>query len=174
MLGELLYIISNYEKGRVKATGIWGPRYKKSLQESLEMMSKIIELLAEDEDVSHEEMRPIMEFCRRKINIIFPANTLDSINKDLMISLTASKNRKLKASKSEVIFYMRKIVKKCFDLLDSKERGYKCQISYLLMAFHNLPKVYLDVTAETLCNIGVHSISEEDAIEYANSYMKKV
>ena len=90
VLGELLYIISNYEKGRVKATGIWGPRYKKSLQESLEMMSKIIELLAEDEDVSHEEMRPIMEFCRRKINIIFPANTLDSINKDLMISLTAS------------------------------------------------------------------------------------
>ena len=172
-LGELLYIISNYEKGRIKTTGIWGIKYKKSLLESLEIMSKIIELLAGDKDVSHEEMMPIMQFCRKNINIIFSTKTLDITNENSMICLAASKDQCKMSSKSEVIFCMREITNRCFDLIANKEKGYKLQIFYLLMAFHNLPKVYLDVKAETLCNIGVCPISEEEAIKYAKSYIHK-
>jgi len=173
VLGELLYIISNYEKGRLKTTGIWSRRYINSLRESLEMMGRITELLAEDTDVSQEEIMPIMEFYRQNLNIIFPASESAWIGEDGLKELEVKKDQSQTAGREEVICHMRKILSECFDLLERKGRRYKYRLFYLLMAFHNLPKVYLDATAETLCNIGISAISEEDAIKHANSYMKK-
>lgn len=172
VLGEVLYIISNYEKGRIKTVGIWSCRYKKSLRESLEMMSRITELLADDINVSAKELLPIMEFYRRKLNIIFPVCGSFCIEKDGIKELKVQNNQNV--SRKEVTDFMRKILRECFDLLEHKGRRYKYRISYLLRAFHNLPKVYLDATTETLCNIGIPAISEEDAIHYANSYMNKI
>ena len=58
-------------------------------------------------------------------------------------------------------------------LLDDKEKQYKVKISSLIKAFHNLPKVYLNPTAQTLFNIGIKPISEDEAIDYAESYISK-
>lgn len=67
-----------------------------------------------------------------------------------------------------IVQHMGNILTKCNMLLVNKEKQYKTKISSLIRTFHNLPKVCLDPTTQTLFNIGIQPISEEEAIDYAN------
>ena len=69
--------------------------------------------------------------------------------------------------------YMESILTQCNILLANKEKQYKTKISSLIRSFHNLPKVYLEPTTQTLCNIGIQAISEDEAIDYAEQYVSK-
>ena len=174
VLGELLYIISNYEKGRIKTTGIWSKKYKNSLKKSLEIMQLLIYFLKTNKNITVEEMQPIFDYYKQNTYKIFPQSTIDFddyISNDAKIFLNTvytDKNASLR-----VVEYMESMIKKCDMLLDDKEKQYKVKISSLIKAFHNLPKVYLNPTAQTLFNIGIKPISEDEAIDYAESYISK-
>ena len=70
-IAELLYVVSNFEKGRVKSSGIWNRKYIKSLKESLEIMSLLTNLLSENKEISKDEMRLLKEFIQKNKGIIF-------------------------------------------------------------------------------------------------------
>lgn len=42
------------------------------------------------------------------------------------------------------------------------------------MALHNLPKVHLNPDTETIFNIGVKPINNDDVLEYAESYLRHI
>ena len=174
VLGELLYIISNYEKGRIKTTGIWSKQYKNSLKKSIEIMQLLIYFLKTNENITVEEMQPIFDYYKQNIHKIFPQSAIaleDYISNDTNIFLnTVYKEENVSL---RVVEYMESILKRCDTLLVDKEENYKVEISLLIKAFHNLPKVYLNPTAQTLCNIGIHPISENEAIDYVQSYISK-
>jgi len=69
---------------------------------------------------------------------------------------------------------MEDIIEQCEVLLSRKKRGYKLKLSYLLKAFHNLPKVFIDPTEKTLFNIGVQPVNCDDALSYAKLYIEKI
>ena len=48
---ELLYIVSNFEKGRVKSSCFWNRKYVKSLESSLEIMGLLIDIISENNEV---------------------------------------------------------------------------------------------------------------------------
>jgi hypothetical protein len=66
------------------------------------------------------------------------------------------------------------IIDEIIELLDSRDKKYKTKISYLLNSLHNLPKVYLNPEAKTLFNIGIQPINSDDAMEYAEFYLKLI
>jgi hypothetical protein len=73
VLGELIYVIANYEKGRVKPKGVWTKRYKKSLQQSMDILKRVTNLLIIQKKIVylHEDI-----ICLIKANIgtIFPSD----------------------------------------------------------------------------------------------------
>lgn len=175
VLGELLYIISNYEKGRIKTTGIWRKQYKNSLKKSLEIMQLLVYFLKTNKNITIEEMQPIFDYYKQNTYKIFPQSTIvfdDYISNETNIFLNTV--YKEKNASLRVVEYMESILKKCDTLLVDKDRQYKMKVSSLIKAFHNLPKVYLDPTVKTLCNIGIQPISEDEAIDYAESYISKI
>lgn len=44
VLGELLYIVSSFEKGRIRSSGFWKKEYVNSLKESLKIMELLLSL----------------------------------------------------------------------------------------------------------------------------------
>lgn len=174
VLGELLYIIANYEKGRIRTTSIWSKQYKDSLKKSIEIMLLIVSFLESNQNITIGDMQPIFEYINKNTLVIFPHNTIvieeytsNSYDK-VFLSICNQEKSFIK-----IIQYMDRILTKCNILLVNKEKQYKTKIASLLRTFHNLPKVYLDSTAQTLCNIGIKPISEDEAIDYAESYISK-
>jgi hypothetical protein len=106
--------------------------------------------------------------------VIFPQNTIvieeytSNCYDKVFLSICNQEKSFIKITQ-----YMDRILTKCNILLVNKEKQYKTKIASLLRTFHNLPKVYLDSTAQTLCNIGIKPISEDEAIDYAESYISK-
>ena len=66
---------------------------------------------------------------------------------------------------------MNDIILEIKKLLCTKQKNYKTKISYLLRAFHNLPKVFIDPNNANIFNFGIQPIAQHEAIEYAFSYL---
>lgn len=166
VLAELLYVISNFEKGRVKSSGIWKRKYVKSLKNSVEIMSLLTNLISENREISQDEISFLQCFIRENNDVIF----LDEEN---LISLFCEKNN-LDFSPNEfedITRLMNDIIFEIKNLLLTKEKCYKTKISYLLRAFHNLPKVFLDLSDEKVFEHEIQPIAKQEAIEYALSYL---
>ena len=175
VLGELLYVISNYEKGRIKTRAVWNKSYKNSLRKSIEIMQKATSFMKDNRDITVEEMQPILEFYKKNSLVIFPDSTeiiyeqVTNINDVVFCEQDGKEKLNL-----EIIEYMETILERCNKALISREKHYKYKISCLLKAFHNLPKVFLNPATQTLGNIGIQPISEKEAIDYAKSYIDKM
>lgn len=173
VLGEILYIISSYEKGRVKSTGIWSSKYYRTLKESLKMMNYILVLMKNSNDITMQELIPIIKFYEKNVHVIFPLCNLNLVRyverteKPILV-----KEELHSEKKREIILFMEKIVEKCSLLLVSKEKNYKQKIACLLRALHNLPKVFLDTNEETFFSIGIPPIEDDEALQYALSYIQ--
>lgn len=173
VLGELLYIISNYEKSRIPVSKFWKKIYIKSLRESIEIMELLLLLIEKEGDISVKEMVPFFDYYKRSK---CPQFRLIGVDLKELMQDTSRILLVGNATHSEIniviINFMKKIIIECNFLIKNKERGYKLKIYYLLAAFHNLPRAFIDTTKETLFNNGTRPISSEEAIEYSLSYIK--
>ena len=167
VLGELIYIISNYEKGRIRARGFWSGNYVASLNESVYCMCAIIKLMQTPTNIQESELLYIKSFCKKKEGIIFPKGDitlLDNIANEV-------KTDSISAEYMDVILKMNSIVKECIVLLRERKRGYKERLSCLIKAFHNFPRVFIDNSKQTVYSINAKSIQVQDALLYASSYV---
>ena len=167
ILGELLYIISNYEKGRVKTSIFWSRKYIVSLNESLYCMSIILQLMKNPIKIQQSMLQPIKEFCEKNEFIIFPKGDLTRLD-DIVNELEVDN---IGDDDFEIIYYMCRMVDECIIVLGEKNKGYKKRVSCLLKAFHNLPKVFLNRSKETVYSVTAKSILAQDALLYASSYI---
>ena len=163
---ELLYVVSNFEKGRVKSSGVWRRKYVNSLKKSLEIMALLTNLISENKEISQDEMRSLQEFIHENKGVIFSgAGNIDALLDD--------KNDVgfLSNDFEDVIKLMNDILLEIKNLLSIKSKNYKSKIAYLLRAFHNLPKVFLDPNDTTVFNLNIQPIARQEAIQYAGSYL---
>ncbi len=165
-LGELLYIISNFEKGRIKPFGIWNQKYKKSFNKSLEIICLLVKLISTDTIISKDEFKCLQDFICQNVGIIFVQET----DYENLFDEMRTFNYKL-TGYDEIMKLMRDIVYEIQKLLISKPNKYKIKILYLLGAFHNLPKVFLNPKEKTIYNLKIPSIDLQESIQYANSYL---
>ena len=173
-IGELLYIISNYEKGRIKTSGIWSTHYTTSLMDSFQIIIALISMLESNRSISVEEMSPFWDYYQKNTNIFPTSETLNIDGVYRNTSRTTLMDESYYSNNSMAVLQMMKqIALKCNLLISNKSKDYKVHLSLLLRAFHNLPKVFLDPSKPTLFNIGVQSISEEEALQYALFYLQK-
>ena len=68
---ELLYVVSNFEKGRVKSSGAWRRKYVNSLKKSLEIMALLTNLISENKEISQDQMHSLQEFIHENKGVIF-------------------------------------------------------------------------------------------------------
>ena len=165
-LAEMLYVVSNFEKSRVKSSGFWNRKYVKSLEESLEVMTLLTNMIANSEDISKDKISFLQNFIYKNTGIIF-SNVLDNNilfeeENDFIFLLNNSQN---------VIKLMDGIIFEIKSLLCAKSKKYKLKISYLLRAFHNLPKVFILRQSDKLFSFDIQPIDCQEAIQYANSYL---
>lgn len=172
VLGELLYLISRYEKARVPTGLFWKKEYIDSLKKSLDIMIVLVNLLGRKQDVMSNEIKPIIEFFQEYSTIIVKANTnFTTLFSDNSINLKNYCDNYI--DYRPIYCLMNQIVNECKHLLGERKRKYKRKIYYLLMAFHNLPRAYLNSKAKTIYNIQEKPISVEDAMQYSISYLKQ-
>ena len=167
VFGELLYIISNYEKGRINTRGFWKKKYIDSLNESLNCMSTIVQLMKSPSNIEQPMLLSIIHFCDRNICIIFPKANLKQLDYITMEFRSNFPHDEY----ADIINLMDRMITECIALLKRKNHGYKNRLSCLLKAFHNLPKVFLDSSKQTLFNINTNSICLKDANAYSSSYI---
>ncbi len=172
ILGELLYIVSNFEKGRFKTNKIWNIRYKTSLRESLFFMLKIVQIIKKDIHLSDTTIGDISHFYKKNINIIFCKNSFDideltSVLKNLYIP-------PLEDEKICVIVLMEKILNECITLHSKSFLNYKRkqELSLLLKSLHNLPRVFFNTSKQILCDSYVSALQPSEAISFALTYLK--
>lgn len=171
VIGELLYVISNYEKGRITTSKIWTRKYMESLEHSLEVMRILLLLLETDCSLTSEEMYPVFHYLRENCHKFWSGDgqTIDIINCPSNITFWATND--VNQDYRVVIDMMKKINTQCVFLVRQNGRNRKKQLYFLLHALHNLPKVFLNPQEQTLFNLGIHPISTENAIQYAKSYI---
>ena len=163
---ELLYVVSNFEKGRVKSSGIWRRKYVKSLKNSLEIMALLTNLISANKEISQDEFHFLQKFIHENTGVIFPGE--GNIN-----VLFGGKNDfgSLPNAFEDTIKLMNGIISEIKNLLCARNENYKIKISYLLRAFHNLPKVFIDPNEGKVFNLDIQSIPHQEAIQYAFSYL---
>ena len=162
---EVLYIISTFEKGRVKSSNIWGRKYVESLKKSLEIMSLLVDLISKNAENSQEKMRCLQEFIHENNNIFPGEGNIEAFftePKDFVFSYN---------NVGVVTTLMNDIILETQNLLCTKERKYKIKISDLLRGFHNLPRVFFDPSVTTVFNLGIQPLTQQEAIQYAFSYL---
>lgn len=167
VLGEILYIVSTYEKGRIKTCGFWTKKYLISLSDSLYCMSIIIHCMKNPMDIQQSELLSIKNFCKKNECVIFPQTNLtrlDNIFNELQVGNLSDED-------AFVIHKMNLIVDECIMLLRRKTGGNKKRLSCLIKALHNLPRVFLDCTKQTVYNINAKRIQAEDALLYSSGYI---
>ena len=169
VFGELLYIISNYEKGRIKSRGFWSRKYIASLNESLYYISIILQLMITPPPFQQATLLSIKKFCEQNELTIFPRGDLTLLD-DIE---NATRTDDLRDEYVDIVCKMRNIVDECIVLLREKRKGYKGQIAFLIKSFHNLPRVFLDPSKRTIYNINAKPIHVHDAILYASSYIRQ-
>ena len=138
-LGELLYIVSNYEKGRIKSFGLWHKKYVESLQNSLDIMIILTDLIDRGKNISEDEMLQLQKFIWKNRGTIFPnkINFSPLFMDDNDVSLSSNNYKEVLKLISDIIFEIQ-------TLLEVRTKKYKIKISYLLKALHNLPRVFLN------------------------------
>ena len=171
---ELLYIISNYEKGRCDTNKTWKKKYAKSLKESIKIMKYILDIMYNKQYVTKKDFLPIFDFCKENNGVIFGNNNFNEkifIDETVIFSLDFNlRNRE----SYEIINLMHNIIDECIFLLESKERKHKIRISYLLKAFHNLPRAFIKSTNQTFFNLNILSLSHNEALTCAKFYINQM
>lgn len=161
-LAELLYIGAVAEKGRCYGVR-WTRKYKKILRLHIHEMRNICSLFSDMSDID----KVIGEFktvCENEVEIgkFYPINRKDNYQWS-----------DIQGEHTEILQLMEKIIDDAESELD-KLIVNKYKVYLLLNGFHNLPRVFCDENEETLCNMKFKPVTDDEAKEYADSYLKKL
>ena len=165
-IGGLLYILTIYEKGKIRLDRIWRKGYIYSLIQSFEQMEKLINLLERTDDCICD-LQPIVQYIQHYVGIELEAQMSDIKNCNLSSKLpyTTGDLQKINA-------LMRYIIEKCKLLLQRKEQNYKKRIFFLLEALHNLPRIYQETTI-VIGGIMIQPATIDDVIQWSSFYLVK-
>ena len=169
-LGEILYIISNYYKGKIDSSKlIWGKEYRSSLGEALDIMNLIVCNIGADSQMKKNEIDSLYNFIIKNIGTVFikPKVNLEDIP---CILLDGTENEILTKKQLQIQNIMSDILHECKELLFYKKRNYKKKIKYLLMALHNLPMVYVKPQKNRIFGVNIFEVRDDEALSYAESY----
>lgn len=169
-LGEALYRLSVYEKGRCNPNKIcWTKRYITQLIDSINFMEEMIQSLS-DESVSLGDDEIVKKCMDYREAFSFNKRLLAQW-KESNYALSSSCNLK---SYKPVNRLMRKITEQLRQAVKSLDKKNKMNIWYLLQALHNLPKVYLNFCQESVFDCPSSPITIDIALECAQNYLKMV
>jgi len=165
-LGAILYRIARYEKSKFRSFGYWKRKDKIKLLKSLEMMKKIICLLNQEGEVAEADLVEIIYFISLNIKMFSDIKE---------IYLTNEWNIKLidnaVTDDDGIKELMLNIIYKIKYNIQNRPQKYKEQIWCLLHGLHNLPRVYMSNTEETLFPPLPIGITSKEAIEYSEWYI---
>lgn len=167
--GELLYLGFVYEKGRCVSRGLWRFGYRRKLYKHISMLKKIITCML-NANITQDDTLMIEQFAKfitkeREMGKYYPLTKQVQecflISKySLISSVDDSKNYK------QVNNLMLSLVNEVLKQLENVAVN-KRKVAMLLRALHNLPRVYLERNAITLCNINQPGIECSDALNYS-------
>lgn len=162
----IAYMISNYEKGRIKSTSFWSKKYIASLDESIKILILLVDLISNNKDVSNDNISKLQNYIDNNYATVFN-------NKLILVDyIKPNDNTFVVDDYTQIIDLMYTILYKIKTLLYCRPNKYKFVISYLLKSFHNLPRVFFPQDTRVFLGIHISSISPSDALLYANSYFK--
>lgn len=162
-IGELLYIGFVAEKGRCSKR-IWGYRYRKTLEMHLSILLELTDVLLDKSDVN---------VIINKFDKICKSNS--EIGKFYNYSLDIGNI--LWEDKNTDFCKIDQLMKNILNELNDELKGFrvnKRRVYALLRSIHNLPRVYLSESDDTLCNLKLPSISENDALMYSYQNMEEM
>ena len=171
-LGEILYIISNYYKGKIDSSKlIWGKKYRNSLRDALDIMNLIVCNIGADIQMKKNEIDELYNFIIKNIGTIFikPKVNLEDIP---CILLDGTENEILTKKQLQIQNIMSDILYECKELLFNRNRNYKKKIKSLLMVLHNLPMVYVNSQKNRIFDVNLFEVSDDEALSYAESYLE--
>ena len=166
IINEILYIISTYEKGKIRCEKPWKRKDRKLFLESLHIMELIVDFLSspKKQESTAKELF-ILDFIDKKTNTIFPeSETLNNLKSNLHMLNFSRKD--IVSEQDKVIELMQIIIKRCKN--EKKTKTVFC----LLMAFHNLPRVFFKSNPTPLFKCCVPSLASEEALKLAQIWLK--
>lgn len=169
-LGEVLYRLSVYEKGRCAPNKIWWTKkYVTQLVNSMDFMGEIIRSLSNENITLHDY--EIVKKCVECKEIFCFNEALLTQWQENNYALSSMHNL---SSYKEVNKLMCNIIEKLKQNIRSLNKKNKQKIWYLLQALHNLPKAYLNPLEESMFNYPISPITVDTAIECAQNYLKMI
>lgn len=169
-LGEALYRLSVYEKGRCTPNKIWWTKkYVTQLVDSINFMDEMVKSVS-DENITAHDYEIVRKILESKKIFCFDETLLNQW-KENNYALSSIHNL---SSYKEVNQLMINIIEQLKQTIKSLNKKNKQNIWYLLQALHNLPKVYLSSRQESMFNYPVSSITFDVALECAKNYLKMI
>ena len=108
--------------------------------------------------------------CDNILTVAYPFNKVinDTNMENFIITDCNNENKHIK-----IIIFINKLLEDVLFELDRGLKKDKEKIGRLLFSLHNLPRVYLDKEAYTLCSLGQEGITVDNALEYSKMSMSK-
>ena len=156
LIGELLYIIIIYYKHNFNYKH-WFRRRRNKFILDMCICSNLIDGLSRD--IQIDDINDAI-LC---INSHRDDKKLCTIDNNI-ISISSNEHQKI----SNI---MKAIIIDIISLSKNKFNKNKHEILNLIKAFHNLPRVYVSKNRDTFFNINILIASEDDVIQYAESYL---
>lgn len=151
-----LYILSNYEKGKLRTSRPISIREKRRLKTSVEIMSMILSEL-ECKDCQTEQ---INIFIDRHRGVIFP---IDCNHCETLLYTNYSDKQKEILKLMDSLLYSMGLILSEFWIGKKKMQ----ELFYLLHAFHNLPKAFFNRSSKLF-------MSCDDVLKYANEWLSQI
>jgi hypothetical protein len=174
VFGELLYVGLVFEKGRYRSNGIWKYAYSKSFKKNISLLREIAQCMQKEFKKEEDNIfiRKIYNEikCDNILTVAYPFNKVinDTNMENFIITDCNNENKHIK-----IIIFINKLLEDVLFELDRGLKKDKEKIGRLLFSLHNLPRVYLDKEAYTLCSLGQEGITVDNALEYSKMSMSK-
>lgn len=167
-LGEVLYRLTVYEKGRVYSKKWWSRKHVTSLMNSITLMNEVIQSLSE-ENITNHDYKLVEKIVENRELFLFDEKLLNRW-RDNHYALSSIDNLSIFQDVNQL---MNNIVVELKDTIKIQNKENKLKIWYLLQGFHNLPKVYFNPEKESILGNHHPPILCDVALECAQRYLRK-
>lgn len=170
LIGEALYRLSVYEKGRCTPSSMWWTKKQVTqLVDSISFMGEMVQALSDANITPHDY--EIISKCVQQKEMFYPNTALWNLWQKNALYLSSipdlSEYKKVNQLMSDIIEQLKKATQ-------SLNKKNKHKIWYLLQALHNLPKVYLNPLPDAPINFQIPAITVDVAMECAQNYLQLI
>lgn len=172
VLGEILYVGLVFEKGRCKNSGIWKMSYVKSLKKHIRLLKVITECMKkpfremEDNICLHKVCSEILNDTTLRKH--YPFWNVENIMCSERSLITNCQNENIHM---EIVCFLDRLLEDIILELNKGIRKNKEKINRIIFSAHNLPRVYLNEEATSLCLLKQEGISPQEAFAYSKLSM---